>query len=227
MGIKGENEQPIYLQMSAEGVGQFDKIAGSYRILAKKSLFTLHTDVRYGIMHALSRVLQASYFLDKPSVEPDVSIKSLNSDLLSSDETLSLLLPDDEYRFMTAGLGLLVDSYLIANASRIPLMNMDGCERMLINILVLQQNLKSLEKDVALTRARSFFGYFREGIETLVQKAQETGGEGMGVNLEEVKVLVELIYSEPLQSESREVEDRAKRTMEDYMFQLTEAMWAV
>jgi uncharacterized Zn finger protein len=106
-------------------------------------------------------------------------------------------------------------------------MNNYGCNRMLLNISVLQQNLKNLEKGVLLSRSTKFFDYFLEGPKAIVNAAKETGGEGLGFTLDEFKTLVELCYSEALQSEQREVQSQAKRNMGEDTLQLTEYMWSV
>ena len=174
----------------------------------------------------MSQIFEAHYVLGRPSNEPDASILSFNTDLLNFDDTMTSHLPPKEHHFVASGLGLLLDSFLVTNASRIRSMNGNGCGRMQLNILVLQQNLKSVEKDVMLTRSAQFFDYFQQGPKAVVKKAKETGGKDMGLNLEEIKVLIELCYSEALQSSQRDIAAQAKRSMGDDMLQLTEYMWS-
>ena len=50
----------------------------------------------------------------------------------------------------------MMDHLLVANASRIKIVNREGVERMQLNILVLQQNLKNIESGVELDRASAF-----------------------------------------------------------------------
>ena len=203
----------------------FDGILSAYRELATKALLTLHVDIRCGIIHMMTQTLKASYFLDQPANEPDSSVLRLNADLLSFDDTLTIHLPEKEYQFMTSGLGLLLDHQLVTNASKISVMNENGCGRMQLNILVLQQNLKSIESDATLTRSAQFFEYFTEGAGTIVSKVKEAGGKDVGFNLEELKVLIELCYSEALQSEQRDIAMQAKRALSDHQLQLSECMW--
>lgn len=204
----------------------FDEALGAYRELAVTALFTLHIDIRYGITLMMSRVLDSHYFLDQPVNEPDSSILQLNSDLLSFDDTMHSHLPDKEYQFMTYGLGMLIDSLLVRNVSRIKSMNQNGCDRMQLNVLVLQQNLKIVEKNVVLSKSMQFFDYFQRGPKAVVARAKEAGGKDLGFTLDELKVLVELCYSEALQSTQRDVPAQAKRAMADDVLQLTEYMWS-
>lgn len=173
----------------------------------------------------MSRTLGAHYVLDQPANEPDPSVLALNADLLSFDDTLTIHLPEKEYHFITAGLGSLLDHVLVTNASQISVMNSHGCGRMQLNILVLQQNLKSIENNASLSRSARFYEYFGEGADAIVSRAKETGGKGMGFNLEELKVLVELCYSEALQSQQRDIAMQAKRALNDHQLQLSETMW--
>ena len=173
----------------------------------------------------ISRTLNAQYLLEQPANEPDPSILSLNADLLSFDENVMHYLPEQEHYFITTGLPLLLDYVLVTNASTISVMNLNGCGRMQLNILVLQQNLKSIEDDAALSRSAQFFQLFTEGADDIVIKAKETGGKELQFNLEELKVLVELCHSEGLQSPQRDIATQAKRALNDHLLQLSESMW--
>lgn len=225
MGNGRDEEQPVYLPMAKETVIIFDGIISAYEDLASKALLTLHVDMRCGIIHMLSRMFQAQYLLNQPVNEPDPNILALNADLLSFDDTLTAHLPNPEYQFIANGLGLLIDRLLVAYASRISLMNENGCGQMQLNVLVLQQNLKSIEHEIKLSRSSRYYEYFGEGADAIVSKAKEAGGKDMGFNLEELEVLVKLCYSEPLQSSQRDVATQAKRALTDHLLQLSESMW--
>ena len=173
----------------------------------------------------ISRTLRAHYVLDQPANEPDPSVLRLNADLLSFDDTLTIHLPEKEYQFITLGLGLLLDHLLVVNASTISVMNSHGCGRMQLNVLVLQQNLKSIENEVTLARSALFYEYFTEGASAIVSRVKEAEGKDVGFNLEELKVLVELCYSEALQSQQRDIAMQAKRALNDHQLQLSECLW--
>jgi hypothetical protein len=253
----------------------FDKTLASIRELATTALLTLHLDIRAGIIHMLTRTLSMSYLLPHPATDPDPSILALNGDLLNLENTLSTQLPGAEHDFITSGLAELVDTFLVRNAGKIVAMNTNGCGRMQLNILVLQQNLKSVETrgDVSLSRSAAFFDLFTEGAEGVVRRATlaaqrgtarrngkvsaGSGNEGEGAaagrsagvgrtedtnqggerdeaetstgltffSLEEMKVLLELSYSEGLRSDKREVVVQAKRGLNEHMLALSELLW--
>lgn len=115
----------------------------------------------------------APYVLhDQEVKEPDPQILSLNSELIVYDETAARFLRDREVTFIRTGLGRLVNSYLVSNALATQPMDRRGCERMLLNILVLQQNLKNVEEGVDLARAANYYALFQDGPDKIVEKAK-------------------------------------------------------
>jgi exocyst complex component 4 len=189
-------------------------------------------EVRCQIVQSLCVALSpdsAPYLLEQVVNDPDPRILTLNADLVSYDEITTRFLRDKEITFMRTGLGLLIDDLLVTNAGAVGAMNANGCGRMQLNILVLQQNLKNIEPDVSLARAASYFDLFTSGPEAVVQKARE-GKEGAGrrretFSYDELKTLVELCFSEQLADPERGVSTVAKRGMGEYLLQLSEYMW--
>ena len=208
--------------MSQEAAVTFDGIIESIRTLSLDALFTLQVDIRCGIAHMMAQMLKAPYMLSYPTNNPDASVLSLNLDLVSFDDALSVQLPSQEHRFVTAGLAAFVDSFLVANASQIPSMNGNGCGRMQLNILVLQQNLKAIEGDVSLSRSAHFFELFAEGADAVVMLAKEGASKDLEFTLAECKALVELCHSEGLQSTQREVSVQARKRLTEHLQQLEE-----
>lgn len=227
-------QQQAFLPMTSEAITAFDQILSSIRALATTALFTLHIDIRLGILHMLNRTLAAPYLLSQVAQDPDPSIIQLNADILSFSDTLQTHLPPPARNFITSGLSQLVDTALVSNVSHISHgMNEHGCRRMQLNILVLSQNLKSIETTTAtdrhaveLDRSDRFFELFAEGAESVVIRARDRAGEGLeGFDLEELKALVELWYREGTESSQREVQVKAKRDLGDRLLILSECLW--
>ncbi|KAI1823163.1 Sec8 exocyst complex component-specific domain-containing protein [Xylaria intraflava] len=234
----GEQQGPVYLPMTQDTVQSFDQIVSSYEELAGTVLLTLHMEIRCRIIQSLRIALSpktAPYVLgDREIKEPDAQILSLNSELIAYDETAVRFLRDREITFVRAGLGLLINSYLVSNALSTQPMNIRGCERMLLNILVLQQNLKNIEADVSLARAANYYRLFKEGPDAIVEKAkqnkereidQRSIPESEKFSYDELKALVELCYSAPLADPERGVNSAAKRQMGEKVLALSEHMW--
>lgn len=225
----------------------------------------------------LARVLAMPYLLPQPATDPDPTILTLNADLLSFDDTLTTHLQPREHGFITSGLAALVDAVLVRNAGTMQAMNRHGCGRMQLNILVLQQNLKSVETTpghdggggevVTLGRSARFFALFMEGAAMIVARAKamaKAGGTTTAAasssteepttdghlnphnansnpnpnpnleaeadldfifSLEELKVLIELCYSEGLRSAQREVAVLAKRGLNRDFLVVSEVLW--
>jgi exocyst complex component 4 len=213
-------------------VSAFDSVVSTYQELAGTVLLTLHMEARCQIIYALSIALSpasAPYLLEQVVNDPDPRILSLNADLVSYDETVVRFLREKEITFIRSGLGLLIDSFLVTNAGMVKAMNTNGCGRMQLNILVLQQNLKNIEADVSLDRAAKFFDLFIEGAEAVIKQAKEEKEQGNGgketFRYEELKTLIELCYSEQLENPERGISSVAKRRMDEHLLQLSEHMW--
>ncbi|KAL8839859.1 MAG: hypothetical protein Q9176_004262 [Flavoplaca citrina] len=215
-------DEPIHLPMTAESAATFDVVIASMRSLALDALFTLQVDIRCGIAHMLGRLYNAPYSLPYPTNNPDPNVLSLNSDLLSFDDTLSSYLDDKEHRFITDGLARLMDSLLVTHAGDIGCMDSNGCGRMQLNILVLQQNLKAIEGGVQLSRSADYFELFAEGADAVVERAQQSGAKEADFSIEEFKSLVELCHSEALQSQQRESSMQARKKLTEHLRQLDE-----
>jgi len=197
---------------------------------------------RCKIIYSLHIVLSpetAPYVLDQEVREPDPEILSLNSELVASDETIVRYLREKEISFIRTGLGLLVNRYLVGNARMASPMNSNGCGRMQLNILVLQQNLKNIEDGVNLSRTSNYFDLFDKGPDAIVAKAKEVSEiqqkmaaeedgaapAGEVFTYDELKDLMELCYSQQLNDPERGVTAAAKREMADKMLNLSEFLW--
>jgi len=184
-------------------------------------------EVRLQTIHSLALALSpqsAPYLLPQPVDDPDPRILTLNSSLISYDETIATYLREREINFIRTGLALLIDNYLVTNAGSVKVMNANGCGRMELNILVLQQNLKNVEMDFGgLDRAAGYFILFSQGPDEVIKVAKE--GNNGKYSYEELKTLVELCYSEQIADPERGISTTAKRAMGDHLLQLSEYMW--
>ena len=213
------------LPLNSSTAPSFDQTLSSMRNLALTALLTLHLDIRAGMIHMLSRTLSAPYLLAQPTQEPEPSVLTLNNDLLSFDDYIKAHIDTREHRFVINGLASLIDTTLVSlTPKQITAMNADGCARMQLNILVLQQNLKAVEPKAVLTRSVEYFDLFTHGASGIVALAKERGKD-MGFTLEELKGLVELSYSEDLKSEGREGAVAARKGLSSALMELSEVLW--
>ncbi|OCK78597.1 hypothetical protein K432DRAFT_427162 [Lepidopterella palustris CBS 459.81] len=217
---------PVYLPLNADTADEFDSVVRSYQQLAATVLRCLHLEIRCRILHQLRVSIKDNYLLEQELNDADPDIISLNSDLVAFDEDVSNHLTSQQHSLITSGLAQLMDRAILQCSSHITVMNANGCNRMQLNILVLQQNLRNIEPTALLPRSAAFFDFFTAGPDAIIARAKETGGKGLGFGYEELKGLVELTYSEALGSDRREVSMQAKRAMDDRLLQLSEHLWS-
>lgn len=91
----------VYLPLTSETVVPFDETVGSFRSLAQKALFTIHIDVRCGIIHQLSRNFRPT---DPPQAvsSPRLGQVSTASRESAQSPLLSTPLDPSNYPFLLA-----------------------------------------------------------------------------------------------------------------------------
>lgn len=187
-------------------------------------------EIRCQILHALAHTLSSEhtpYVLEQEVKDPDPQILSLNTELVTYDEIISEFLRKKESSFIRNGLGLLINSYFVTNAEKVSPMNNNGYARMNLNIRVVQQNLKNIEDDASLDRALRYYALFNEGSEAVVKEAQLSKERSANekFDIEELKTLMKLCYSEQVASAERGTSTVAKRRLDEDLLKLDEYMW--
>lgn len=189
------------LPLTTETAVPFDRTVSSFRALGQTSLLTLHIDIRCGVIHQLSRTLRDPqldsapsqtdnrdssgippidsglypYVLPSPPSSASPLILELNNDLIAFDSNIATYLGQKERNFILAGLAKLIDRYLVAAADVIGVMNANGAERVRIDAMVVQQNLRAI---LASTSSKS---ESREPSESTKVPAKPTG---LGISTE-------------------------------------------
>jgi len=154
----------VYLPLTTDLIEAFDRVVATFDDLANTVLFTLRTEAHAHIAYHLNVSMKhGNFFLDNDPTEPDPSIMALNSDLVWFDEDISTLLRPEEQAFVKSGLISYMDQMLVTSATDIEMMNQLGMEKIEMNILVLQQNLKNIVGDATLERSAGFYQLFGVG----------------------------------------------------------------
>lgn len=161
--------QPVYLPLNSVTATAFDTTLQSLRHLATTALFTLHIDIRCGVIHMLTKTMTGpepqparDSIPTTPSPNTDITwwhiltnqptsasptVLQLNNDLISFDTSISSFLGPEERWFITSGLARLIDRTFVACTKHIGAMNANGALRLQLDVLVLQQNLKNIVID--------------------------------------------------------------------------------
>ena len=105
-----------------------------------------------------------------------------------------------------------------------PIMNAAGGSKMQLNILVLQQNLKNIESNASLMRSALYFDMFSSGPDSVIIQAKNDGKESK-FSYGEMKTLLQLCYSDAINSDRREAVVAAERGLEGHILQLSEFLW--
>lgn len=82
------------------------------------------------------------FVLPSPPQSASPGVLELNVELLTFSNAISVYLGDRERDFITTGLSTLVDEVMVRDAGMIGCMNRNGAERIGLDLLVLQQNLR-------------------------------------------------------------------------------------
>ncbi|TGZ81091.1 hypothetical protein EX30DRAFT_306899 [Ascodesmis nigricans] len=216
-----DENRAVHLPMTAETVNAFDGVISSYQELALTIIFTLRCESRCHTIYYLYKCLsEGNFFLKQKLTSADEFILALNSDLTWFDEDVSSLLPKEESLFTWCGLSQLMDHILVSCADRIKVLNQHGAERMLTNVLVLQQNLKNIEGSADLGRATRFYNLYNGGMEDLIRNAKS--GK-LDFTYDELKAIVELYFSEALCSGRASAQ--ARQSLNENLLELSEIMW--
>lgn len=152
--------------MTEESVIGFDTTLESVRNLALTALLMLHMDIRCGAIQMVTRSLKGSntsqrsdatplspasatehnwaYILSSPPTSASTPILELNNDLISFDASVSHYLGNKEHHFITSNLAKLIDHAFLSGTRFIGAMNNNGAQKLQLDVLVLQQNLKNI-----------------------------------------------------------------------------------
>ncbi|GAA5800243.1 hypothetical protein HPULCUR_005668 [Helicostylum pulchrum] len=190
-----EEAGPVLLPLRGEIAKRFDALLTTYQQLAETCLFTLRLEGRCHTMYYLEMAIRdGNYHLEDETFEPDPYVITLNSDLMELDDCINASLPPKDELFAFDGLPGLIVYILISEASYIKRLNSNGVQKMVRNILALQQNLSNfvpLAQCSMMERAREYYQLFNLGSEGIIKSIQENGPK---FTFDEYRIILGLIY---------------------------------
>lgn len=191
-----------YLPLDKQTAAGFDAVLASFTELSSLVLRTLHIDLRLHLLHGVYTAMDTTYALGQPCNDPDPAILSLAGSLSTYDTAISSTLLNPQYVFLTSKLDVLANNAMVSLVGCIQALDNHGLDRMGLNILVMQQSLKtSMQQDASLEFAARFYtlgdarsiakegmnrGYAKEDLKCLVRLSWDQDRDGKEGTLEEV-----------------------------------------
>jgi len=168
---------PLQLPLTKEMTIRFFALLKTFQQLADIVLFAIRLDIRCRVIRLIDQMARrSSYRLEREATEPDPYIMELNNDLARCDDATSTTLAEHQRRFVFDGLGTLISRLLISSSSQIRFVNEKGAQKMLRNILALQQNLKTIQngpKEGDLDAAKKYWGLFSQTPQQLLASIRQ------------------------------------------------------
>lgn len=227
----GSAPEGAYLPLDSESAKQFDAVVASFTELSQFVLRTLHLDLRLLVLHGIYTALDTTYALSQPYNDPDPAVLQLASSLAGYDAVLQACLLPQQRSFLTAQVHQLANRALTALVGCVAAMDEFGCARMQLNVLVLQQSLKTAvlvpmetlvqqqkqgpggnaasstsDGDVDLAYAGRFYALAEEGPAAIIRE-----GPRGGYAKEDLKALIRLCWTESRDAKGGSVDDYVKR----------------
>jgi exocyst complex component 4 len=142
--IKFDADGKIDLVLDKTMEESFDQIATNFSQLIEHVLYTIRIEIRcHTIFYLDLAIREGNYNSEEENPEPDPYAGLLNNDLTLMEEMISAALPPRLSRFLFDGITQLMTAVLISNTKTLKVVNASGIERLLGNVLSLQQNLIS------------------------------------------------------------------------------------
>ncbi|KAG4304321.1 hypothetical protein PORY_002296 [Pneumocystis oryctolagi] len=217
------------LDMTLESTKKLDEILVDFKELLESILLNIRIEIRCHVMYYIEKIVRDSnYYLDHHISKPDLYLFELNTDLLEYNEQLSSCLQYEEYSFVIYGLPYMIDNLLVLSAENITRMNILGSEKMLLNITILEQNLKNIIiniENVKLEKSSYFYKIFKLGPKNLLKEIKESNI----FNYDEIKTLLQLQYSEDLTKADEvnrpDITMALKHSLNENLIELNEYLW--
>ncbi|CAM0140394.1 unnamed protein product [Umbelopsis sp. WA50703] len=212
----------IHLPLKDDTASRFDALLVTYQQLAETCLFTLRLEARCRVMYYLDMATrEGNYFLEEESFEPDPYIMTLNSNLVEIDDCITASLATNDESFVFDGLPDLIVHLMISNATYIKRLNHNGVQKMIRNILALQQNLLSVlpaSQCAPMERGREYYSLFGLGPERMTQEIQNKGPR---FTFDEYRDILRLMCDVSQQDNEVMVEDTKSSVSDEIMLSNT------
>ena len=132
------------LPVSPEAQKLWQDVPSMYAVLARCVLMTLRVELRLKTLYYLREAVRGTYICDALSMEPDVHVVELNTELSACHEVYRETMLPQHHAYVFDGLDVLMDTLMTEAVLHVRAINRFGVTKMLRNLLSVQQNLKNI-----------------------------------------------------------------------------------
>ena len=132
------------LPVSPEAQKLWQDVPSMYAVLAKCVLMTLRVELRLKTLYYLREAIRGTYICDALSMEPDVHVVELTTELSACHEVYRETMLPQHHAYVFGGLDVLMDTLMTEAVLHVRAINRFGVTKMLRNLLSVQQNLKNI-----------------------------------------------------------------------------------
>ncbi|KAJ3411659.1 hypothetical protein HDV05_001868 [Chytridiales sp. JEL 0842] len=193
-----DQEDDVHLPLNNEMTARFDSILNYFQELSETYLFAFRVEIRCHAMYYLDLAMrEGNYMLEEEPFEPDTYVDMLNQDLVLIEESVSKALPTRRIRFIFDGLSTLIRDVLMSNLRYVRRLNFHGVEKLLRNVMSLQQSLTNISAihEKGLDRVKTYFELLNLSGMELVQFMESHPGK---YSYDEYKVVLDLIFHDTM-----------------------------
>lgn len=220
------------LILDGQSLKMFDKAVTNLETLVSRCIITLRNDIRCKTIYYLDCVMTKSdYYLDSEPEERDSYIGMLESTILKNNEIMNEYLLTNDKKYILLGLSQLMNELLIHGADNVSAMNLHGVRKMYLNIVVLQQMLKSIvvnPQQVDFLKAIKFYDILKQYNNSPTNLVKHLSVR-RGFSYEECKILLRLTYNDIIRKHElanrKEAALTAKNSLQDALVKLHEVFW--
>lgn len=199
-----------YLTLSLDKISEFDKIIEIFASIRDNSLIALRYDVRLKALYYIGKSYQDNFVLPTEPADADQFVTLFNKELYYIGTKIHDILSIEENACVFSGLASFINKAFLQGSENIRIANGNGIKRILLNILTLQQMLRSVlrqQSSVDLSKASKYFEMFTVSEHQFMQKVAENRE---GFTKTEILNLLRLVYSEKLTSSNASSFNRTK-----------------
>lgn len=187
-----------YLTLNLANVGEFDKVVEVFESIRDRALIALRYNIRLKALSHIGKSYRDNFVLPTEPADADQFVTLFNKELYYIGTKIHDILTVEENQCVFLGLPEFINRAFLQGSDLITIANGNGIKKILLNILTLQQMLRSVLKQqssIDLSKASRYFELFTLSEHAFLQRVAENKEK---YTKSEVLNLLRLVYSEKL-----------------------------